>query len=128
MPGFSDKMDSDEPGISVGHKRPRSTTPSPPDSSFISTSVPTDAETPPSKRLRRSLIEPSTIDETAHPALASKNPLNRRTLKKDAKRAKKAARKAHAGARRNGEGGMEVDEEASSLAFTFLASPEGVVA
>jgi nuclear GTP-binding protein len=61
------------------------------------------------------------ISETAN--LAKNNPLNRRSIKKDAKRARKAARRAG----RNKGGGMEVDEEQSSLAFTFMATPEGVV-
>ena len=59
---------------------------------------------------------------------ATSNPLNRRVLKKEGKKARKAARRAHrmggagAGA---GAGGMDVDDE-SGLAFTFMAGAEGV--
>ena len=111
-------METDEPISSASRKRPRS--PSPPPPSILP--AVSQIETPPSKRLRHSQVAAApSIDETAN--LASHNPLNRRSLKKDAKRARKAARRAGMKAG----GGMEIDEETSSLAFTFMASPEGVV-
>ena len=57
---------------------------------------------------------------------AVSNPLNRRVLKKEGKKARKAARRAHRiGGVGAGAGGMDVDDE-SGLAFTFMAGAEGV--
>lgn len=48
------------------------------------------------------------------------NPLNRRVLKREAKRARRAGRaRGKTGAEGEGAGGMEIDDE--GLAFTFIA-------
>ena len=83
------------------------------------------ADGPPSKRARR---EVPTYDTSTHErntvGLAGHNPLGRRALKQDAKRARKAARKAA----RAKAGGMEVDDEAGGLAFTFMVGADGTIA
>ena len=125
-------MDSDEPPISAGVKRPRSPSPSPssfpsvpPSSTLPSSKDEYEISTPPSKRVRHSQIISASVNEAA--GLSSHNPLNRRALKRDAKKARKAARRA--GRAKGREGGMEVDDEGEreGLAFTFLAGPDGVV-
>lgn len=126
-------MESDDLTPSVPRKRSRSPSPVqsvssgplPPQSTAFSASSASVAEGPPSKRARK---EVPSYDTSAHvrktAGLAGNNPLSRRALKQDAKRSRKAARKAA----RAKTGGMEVDDEAGGLAFTFMAGTDGVVA
>lgn len=60
------------------------------------------------------------VEEHTRRSMARHNPLNRRTLKKAAKRARKAASKADGGANAV----MEIDD---GLQFTFMADTHGVV-
>lgn len=98
---------------------PRSTRAGSPSPTLASSKKDSAAE-PPTKRLRRIRgvpeYEPGRV-ATVHP---------RRAQKMNTKRAKKAERRAAARAAK----GMQVDEDGeaeSELAFTFMASPDGMV-
>ena len=69
------------------------------------------------KRLRRSHVVPAYDAPVSVAHLGAQNPLNRRALKKAAKKARRAARP-RVGAE-GGEGGMTVDDE--GLGETFMA-------
>ena len=81
-----------------------------------------DAARPPApKRLRRSHEVPdyhAPVDEHARRAMASANPLGRRVLKREAKKARRAATRAMQMQRKR-DAGMDVDEDVS-LEATFM--------
>lgn len=114
-------MDSDDPEATVlSHKRARSPSVTPPASQSsaaqkASTSQPDYAHRAP-KRLRRSHAIPDYHAPVNAQRLATHNPMNRRMLKK-------AAKKARGDGRPQGMqgGNMEVDEV--NLGSTFFASP-----
>ena len=69
------------------------------------------------KRLRRTKDIPEHDAPILAASLAKSNPMNRKVLKKEAKRVRRA----------NRSGGMEVDGmEDGGLEFTFMATTEGV--
>lgn len=119
-------MESDDPIPSVPRKRSRSQSVDPAVASPVPIIDGASSAAPPSKRQKK---VPPTYDTADHErltvGLAGHNPLNRKALKKDAKRARKAERKASRGRAPNG-GGMEVDDEGCGLAFTFMASVDGI--
>ncbi len=95
--------------------------------------VQASSERPP-KRLKR---EPPTYDMSEHVRgtvgiVTGHNALSRSLLKREAKRARKAARRANGPAGKGASGGMEVDDEGQLgdgvLPFTFMAGVDGVVA
>lgn len=115
-------MNTDEPTPHVGQKRPRSPSvaPSPDLSNAPMTSIdapaPTHIRQP--KRQRKSKEVPAydaLPDEHVLKRMERSNPLSRRVLKKEAKRARKAQRVRTD----SGGGGMEVDGD--ELEFTFMA-------
>lgn len=124
------QMNTDVPDTSFtpggSRKRPRSPSPTPanetdPENARM-TSLP---GTPPSyvrqpKRQRKSKDVPAydaPLEAHVLRGMSKSNPLNRRVLKREAKRARRAARATG----KTGEvgGGMEIDDE--GLAFTFIA-------
>ncbi|OCH85868.1 P-loop containing nucleoside triphosphate hydrolase protein [Obba rivulosa] len=112
-------MASDDLTPSVPRKRYRSVSPSPAPSGPTQTEVATQRIP---KRLRRSHDIPAydaPVDEHARRAMAASNPLSRRVLKQDAKKARRAATRAMNMERLSG-GGMEVDDE-GGLGMTFMA-------
>ncbi|TFK64433.1 P-loop containing nucleoside triphosphate hydrolase protein, partial [Pluteus cervinus] len=116
------EMIMDEPAPHLPLKRPRSP-------STVSAAPTDDMETMQhpimvrqSKRQRRSKGVPGyndPLDEHITKQMERSNPLNRKVLKKDAKRARKAWRAKHAST--NSASGMEIDGE--DLSFTFMAQP-----
>ncbi|KAI0327889.1 P-loop containing nucleoside triphosphate hydrolase protein [Cubamyces sp. BRFM 1775] len=115
------QMESDDLAAHVPRKRSRS--PSPSMSSITTTTRASatisdvDARPPAPKRLRKSHDVPdyhAPVDEHARRAMASSNPLSRRVLKREAKKARRAANRA-LGPR---PGGMEVDDV--GLGGTFM--------
>ena len=124
-------MDSDDPAPSLPRKRARSPSPATFNDPIMSTSAGLSEATqhpqpPPSKRVKRNTEPEGKSGNTNASAMAGDNPLNRRVLKRDAKKARKAERK-RAKVRA---AGMEVDAEPGEegLAFTFMANVDGVVA
>ncbi len=90
-------------------------------SSRVSVTVNDNARPPAPKRLRRSHDVPdyhAPMDEHVRKAMAGANPLNRRVLKREAKKARRAANRASQGQSRAL--GMEVDDDAG-LAATFMS-------
>ncbi|KAI5123026.1 hypothetical protein M0805_007647 [Coniferiporia weirii] len=125
-------MESDDLTPSVPRKRSRSPSPAP--TTTTTTVVPDTftrpsdtAPTPPSKR-QKCMREAPSYDTAAHERgvknLAAHNSLGRQSLRRDAKRARKAERRA-ARVAGGGSGVMEVDDD-SGLAFTFMAGVDGV--
>lgn len=126
-------MESDDLTPSIPRKRSRSASPasaSPAQGiAQASAQTPAPEEAPARPRApKRVKKEAPTYDTADHvratAGLAGQNPLNRRNVKKEAKRARKMGRKAG----RAGGNGMEVDDESGGLEFTFMAGPDGVVA
>ncbi|KAI0631838.1 hypothetical protein C8Q77DRAFT_1129408 [Trametes polyzona] len=126
------QMESDDLAPRIPRKRSRSASPTP--SSFSVSTITTttttratvtandDARPPAPKRLRRSHDVPSydaPVDEHARRAMASANPLGRRVLKREAKKARRAANRA-LGKR---PGGMEVDDVGLGGTFMGGAAP-----
>ncbi|KAH9850486.1 P-loop containing nucleoside triphosphate hydrolase protein [Lenzites betulinus] len=116
------QMESDDLASHIPRKRSRSASPTP---SVVSTAtratVNPNARPPAPKRLRRSHDVPAydaPVEEHARRAMAGANPLGRRVLKREAKKARRAANRA-LGKRASG---MEVDEE--GLGETFLGMAE----
>ena len=86
-----------------------------------STNANDDARPPAPKRFRRAHDVPdyhAPVDEHARRAMASANPLSRRVLKREAKKARRAANRA-VHVKTAGVAGMEVDED-SGLEATFM--------
>lgn len=107
-------MESDDLVPRIPRKRSLSPTPS-----SVAGPEPTRTRAP--KRLRRTKDVPE-YDAPIHAAsLAKSNPMSRKVLKKEAKRARRANRGVVGG-------GMEIDEdgEEAGLQFTFMATTEGV--
>ena len=134
-------MESDDLVPKIPRKRSRSPSPPPPVYTDLSpthntSQDPTSSPPPPKRqRLTRSqtqahhqTLQSSPTSANAAPGIASTNPLSRRALKKDVKRARKAARRS-ARTSRGGGGGMEIDDESGhALEFTFMVDPHsGVV-
>ncbi|KAH8113135.1 P-loop containing nucleoside triphosphate hydrolase protein [Phellopilus nigrolimitatus] len=125
-------MESDDLTPSVPRKRSRSPS-AVADSNYgfdpsAGAASPAD-DSPPPKRQKKDAPTYDTIaHERATAGLAGHNPLGRKALKRDAKRARKVERKAGRGPRGAG-GGMEVDDESAvgGLAFTFMANVDGVI-
>ena len=122
MSAFRLEMVMDEPAPHLPLKRPRSP-------SSVSVTPTDDMETMQhpivlrqSKRQRKSKDVPGYNDplpDHITKQMERSNPLSRKVLKQDAKRARKAWRAKHAST--GGASGMEVDSE--DLAFTFIAQP-----
>ncbi|CDO70153.1 hypothetical protein BN946_scf185009.g4 [Trametes cinnabarina] len=119
------QMESDDLAPHIPRKRSRSPSPSASVSTVavggsVRTTAGDDARPPAPKRLRKSHDVPSydaPVDEHARRAMASANPLSRRVLKREAKKARRAANRA-LGKR---PGGMEVDD--MGLGGTFMGGP-----
>ena len=108
-------MESDDLFSRIPHKRALSPTPS-----SVVGPEPTRTRAP--KRLRRTKDIPE-YDAPIHAAsLAKSNPMNRKMLKKEAKRVRRANRGVV------GVESMEVDRmgDGEGLEFTFIATTEGV--
>lgn len=133
MHGFdclSTPIDSEQMTLSTGssRKRPRSPSPTPmPTPTPTLTPTDTRPQPPPRddyqrqpKRQRKNREVPSydaPPEEHVLKRMARSNPLSRRVLKQEAKRARKAARIRSGG----GVEGMEIDDEGGGLEFTFMA-------
>lgn len=102
--------------ISLPLKRSRSRSPSPITSSTVK-EPPSYATRAPKRQRRAKDVPEYDAPVNAH-AIARGNPMNRRMLKKDAKKARRAANKA-ALAEHSRSGGMDIDKE--DLEFTFMA-------
>ncbi|KAI0641634.1 hypothetical protein C8Q79DRAFT_988412 [Trametes meyenii] len=117
------QMESDDLAPHVPRKRSRSASPTPSALSVGTTArgpAGEGARPPAPKRLRRSHDVPAydaPVEEHARRAMASANPLGRRVLKREAKKARRAATRA-LGKR---PGGMEVDSEVG-LGATFMGA------
>jgi len=120
-------MESDDLKHVIPRKRSRSPSEAPPPSASTSTSImPADMEAASRhsrqpKRQRKSKEVPSyeaPPDQHVLDRMGKSNPLGRKALKRDAKKARKAGRVR--GQHTPGATGMEVDEE-SGLQFTFMA-------
>lgn len=112
-------MESDDLTPSVPRKRYRSVSPSPVPSDTMQSETPTQRIP---KRLRRSHDIPAydaPVEEHARRTMATANPLSRRVLKQEAKKARRAATRAMNLQKMSG-GGMEIDDE-GGLGATFLA-------
>ena len=125
-------MESDDLAPRIPRKRSRS-----PSVLSISTITPSDtaapttraqvtvddnARPPAPKRLRRSHDVPdyhAPVDEHTRRSMAGANPLSRKVLKKEAKKARRAANRAAQAERVRAGGGMEVDEDVV-LETTFM--------
>ncbi|KAI0820870.1 P-loop containing nucleoside triphosphate hydrolase protein [Trametes gibbosa] len=117
------QMESDDLASHVPRKRSRSASPAP---SVVSTATRTTANPaarpPAPKRLRRSHDVPAydaPVEEHARRAMAGANPLSRRVLKREAKKARRTANRA-LGKRSSG---MEIDDDEAGgggLGGTFL--------
>jgi nuclear GTP-binding protein len=95
-------MESDDLAPSIPRKRSRSASPTP---TALSTATEIDGRgTRLPKRLRKN--RDGEVDVHAQKAMGGANPLNRRALKKEAKKARKAGRTTRA----LPQGGMEVDD------------------
>ena len=132
-------MESDDLAPRIPRKRSRSPSPSAasistitessltaaPPSSFRATGIAHDddgARPPAPKRLRRSHDVPdyhAPVDEHTRRSMAGANPLSRKVLKKEAKKARRAANRAAQAERVRAGGGMEVDEDVV-LETTFM--------
>lgn len=111
-------MESDDLAPHIPRKRSRS----PSVASTTRTSVTEGARPPAPKRLRRSHDVPAydaPVEEHARRAMASANPLGRRVLKREAKKARRAATRALG---RPLGGGMDVDDV--GLGATFMDAEE----
>jgi nuclear GTP-binding protein len=95
------------------HKRPRSPSPK----SAAATELVSHRQP---KRQRRARARDHALEEAV-----VRGPLSRRVLKRDAKRARRAAGRA---ARAERDAGMEVDAASGGLEFTFMADVEGLAA
>ncbi|TDL23440.1 hypothetical protein BD410DRAFT_787277 [Rickenella mellea] len=128
------EMESDDLTPSIPRKRSRSLSPAPsslalaiPPSSTSAISQSDRAQPAEQRASKRIKKDPPSYDVAGHVratvGMANQNPLNRRALKKNAKRSRKAERKAG----RTAGGGMDIDDEAGGLAFTFMAGSDGVI-
>lgn len=112
------QMDEDDLAVEVPHKRSRPLSPTPTDASQYPNP---DGRQP--KRMRRSHDIPAydaPVEEHARRRMAGTNPLNRRVLKREAKKARRAATKAVTAEKLAALGsGMEIDEE-PTLSATFM--------
>ena len=113
------EMESDDLAPAIPRKRSRSPSPTSTDASHPQ--IDPDQRRP--KRMRRSHDIPSydaPVEEHARRRMAGANPLSRRVLKREAKKARRAATKAVAAEKRAAlASGMEVDDD-STLAATFM--------
>ena len=117
-------MESDDLASHLPRKRSRSASPTP---SVLSTTTRAsvtasgEARPPAPKRLRRSHEVPAydaPVEEHARRAMASANPLGRRVLKREAKKARRAANRA-LGKRSSG---MDIDDVEGGLGATFMGA------
>ncbi|KZT65722.1 P-loop containing nucleoside triphosphate hydrolase protein [Daedalea quercina L-15889] len=111
------QMESDDLAPAIPRKRSRSPSPV----STTSQPYPNPGERQP-KRMRRSHDIPAydaPVEEHARRAMASANPLSRRVLKREAKKARRAATKAVVAEKRVS--GMEIDDD-SNLSATFMVT------
>ena len=113
------QMESDDLAPAIPRKRSRSPSPAPTDMSHSYA----DSDERQPKRMRRSHDIPAydaPVEEHARRRMAGANPLSRRVLKREAKKARRAATKAVAAEKRAAlASGMEIDDE-STLSATFM--------
>ncbi|KZT03079.1 P-loop containing nucleoside triphosphate hydrolase protein [Laetiporus sulphureus 93-53] len=120
------RMESDDLAPIIPRKRSRSASSGDLETEAIPQPVPESNLRPPPKRLRRSHEVPdynSPVDEHTRRTMASANPLSRHVLRKEAKKARRAATRAM-NAQKAGAGGMEVDDD-GGLATSFMAGVAG---
>jgi nuclear GTP-binding protein len=120
---FSNQMESDDLTPRIPRKRSRSPTPS------IVTSLRSkheaEALTHIPKRQRRAKDVPAYDPPIDATSISRNNPMSRKVLKKEAKKARRDATRAHKAS--GGVGwGMDVDGDEGALQFTFIATTEGV--
>lgn len=112
-------MESDDLTPLIPRKRSRSPTgsiaPSNPDTEATRTRIP--------KRQRRNKDVPDYHAPVEALSISRNNPMSRKVLKKEAKRARRDATRLH---KASVGGGMDVDGDQSALQFTFMATPAGV--
>ncbi|KAF7964824.1 hypothetical protein HWV62_2647 [Athelia sp. TMB] len=113
------QMESDDLTPLIPRKRSRSPTAS------IATSMPeaeaTHTRIP--KRQRRNKDVPDYHAPVEALSISRNNPMSRKVLKKEAKKARRDATRLH---KANVGGGMDVDSDGSALQFTFMATTEGI--
>lgn len=118
---YSIQMESDDLAPQIPRKRSRS--PSLPSiSDRTEDRAAATATTRAPKRLRRSHDIPdynAPVEESVRRTMASANPLSRKVLKREAKKARRAVGKASK-AQSMAQGGMDVDDD-GGLAFTFMS-------
>src|SRR5882762_1438066 len=117
---FRNQMESDDLTPRIPRKRSHSPTPS------IATITTSKAEfEPPTrapKRLRRAKDVPAYDAPIDAVSISRRNPMSRKMLKKEAKKARRAATRAH----KSLGGGMDIDGDEGALQFTFMATTEHV--
>ena len=118
---FRNLMESDDLTPRIPRKRSYSPTPS------IATITTSKAEfEPPTrrapKRQRRAKDVPAYDAPIDAVSISRSNPMSRKVLKKEAKKARRAATRAHKALG----GGMDIDGDEGALQFTFMATTEGV--
>jgi len=122
LSSFRNLMESDDLTPRIPRKRSHSPTPS---IATITASKAIESEgltirAP--KRLRRSKDVPDYDAPINAASISRSNPMSRKVLKKEAKKARRAATRAH----KASGGGMDVDCEEGALQFTFMATTESV--
>lgn len=110
-------MESDDLTPRIPRKRSHSPTPSTVDPNFNS-NTPTRTR----KRQRRVKDVPTYDAPIDAASISRSNPMSRKVLKKEAKKARREATRAH----RVATGNMDVDGDSAALQFTFMANTEGV--
>lgn len=120
---FRNQMESDDLIPQIPRKRSRS--PAPSIVTNAASKPETDASTRAPKRLRRSKDVPAYDAPVDAASISRSNPMSRKMLKKEAKKARRDATRAHR-ALGGGGSGMDVDSDESALQFTFMATVGGV--
>jgi nuclear GTP-binding protein len=113
-------MESDDLTPQIPRKRSHSPTPS--IATNITSKPETEVTTRAPKRQRRTKDVPAYDAPIDAVSISRSNPMSRKVLKKEAKKARRDATRA----RKASGGGMDVDGEEGALQFTFMATAEGV--
>lgn len=108
-------MESDDLAPRIPRKRSHSPTPS---VATVNSNAPTRAP----KRQRRAKDVPAYDAPINAASISRSNPMSRKVLKKEAKKARREATRAQ----RAATGDMDVDGDSGALQFTFMATTEGV--
>lgn len=112
-------MESDDLTLRIPRKRCHSPTPS---VVTVDLDVGSNAPTHSPKRQRRAKDVPAYDAPIDAVSISRSNPMSRKVLKKEAKKARREAIRAQ----RVTTGDMDVDGDSAALQFTFMATTEGV--